>query len=157
MADLDILGRKLTGFAGSFALDDALLTFPNLKDIAGFVPYIVTQMQASYAQQISRFYGINRAAVLLAAGRPQGNGSLNQILAPDGNLATFYKTYGDVCNAAANLLQFTLQNGCGGQVKAQNQFTMGTVVIEQLGVTADAQTAIVNNSFSLTYQSLQYI
>lgn len=156
MDGIDILGRKLTGFAGSFALDDALLTFPNLPDVAGFIPYIVTQLQAQYAQQITRLYGINKASVLLAAGRPQGNGSLNQILAPDGNLSSFYKTYGDVCNAAQNLLQFTLKNGCGGRASATNRFTMGTVVIEQLGIAADAQSSVVNNSFSVSYQSLQY-
>ena len=156
----DILGRKLTGYAGSFALDDALLTFPNLKDMAGFVPYIVTQMQAQYAQQISRFYGINRAAVLLAAGRPSGNASLNQILAPDGSLGTFYSTYGDVCNAKNNVLQFSLGSGCGDNSSSNSNqkkvFRASIAVIEQLGLSADAQTAVINNSFTMTFQSLEY-
>lgn len=152
----DILGRKLTGFAGSFALDDALLTFPNLPDQASFVPYIVTQMQAQYAQQISRFYGINRAAVLLAAGRPSGNANLNQILAPDGSLGTFYSVYGNVCNAEKNVLQFSLGSGCGGSGVGKKVFRASICVIEQLGLSADAQTAVINNSFAMTFQSLEY-
>lgn len=159
MADLDVLGRTLSKFGGSFSVDDATLTFPNLTDRAAFVPFVVTQLGLSYQQQISRFYGLNRSEVFLVAGRAQGQANLAQILSPQGALSEFFKTYGDVCKADGNDLAFNLADGCNGAnaVTSNGQstkFTAKTCVINQLAFNTESESAVVNNNFSMTYESL---
>lgn len=152
----DVLGRALTKYGGSFSIDDALLTFPNLSGKAAFVPSIITQLGLQYQQAISRFYGINRNQVYLVAGRTAGNATLQQILSPDGRLATFYSVYGNVCKAKSNILQFSLNTGCDSDQIVKTILKAGMCVVQQLAFSNDAETATVGNNFAMSYESLEY-
>ncbi len=153
----DILGRRLAEFAGGFSTDDTLLTFPNLQGNAAYVPYLISQLGMQYGQQVSRIYSLNRSKVALASGRPQGNASLQQVLTPDGSMKQFYSTYGNVCNAAANQLQFELKSGCeASKAIGTQRFTCGLAVANQLALNVGAQDGLVNNNVTLSFESLAY-
>ena len=152
----DMLNRKLTESGGSMSVDDTLLTFPGLAGRAAFIPYIVTQLGINYAQQISRIYGLNMSKVFLVSGRAQGNATLQQILSPGGSLKNFYETYGDVCNAARNLLSFSVRQGCGTQTFGVQRFTAGTCLANTLAIQVGSQDGVVNNSTQISFESLQY-
>ena len=152
----DVLGRSLSEYGGSFSIDDALLTFPNLTGQAAFVPYIVTQLGLQYQQAISRFYGINRNQVFLVAGRTTGNASMQQILAPGKGLATFYQTYGNVCKAKGNVLQFSLNTGCGDEQLVKTILKAGMCVVQQISFSNESETATVGSTFGMSYESLEY-
>lgn len=157
----DVLGRRLAQYGGSFSVDDALLTFPNLPGAAAFVPYIVTQLGIQYQQAISRFYGLNRNAVFLVAGRSQGQSSLQQILAPKGSISSFFSTYGNVCRASENLMQFSLSTGCSGgptgQTSSKTILKASTCVVNQLAFSSDAESATINNNFAMSFESLELV
>lgn len=154
----DILGRKLSQYGGSFSVDDAQLTFPNIPGRVAFVPFVVTNMGLTYGQQLSRFYGLNRSEVFLVAGRAQGQAQLSQILSPQGALESFFETYGDVCKAEGNDLQFRLGGGCndGGQGNQETLFNCGMCVLTQTQFGTDSESAVVNNSFGMSFENLEF-
>lgn len=152
----DLLGRKVAESGGSFSVDDLLLTFPNLPNAAAFIPFIITQLAISYGQQVSRIYGMNLSKVFMVSGRASGNAALQQILSPQGDLATFYRTYGDVCNARGNVMSFALRTGCDGQFISTQRFTAGTCVAGQLAINSGSEDGVVNNSTQITFESLEY-
>lgn len=154
----DIYNRKLAEHGGSFSVDDTMLTFPNIPGQAAFVPFIVTQVGLNYAQQVSRIYGMNMNKVFLVSGRAQGSGSMQQILAPQADLADFYQTYGNVCNADKNVLQFALRSGCGaGAVNANVQrFLASLCIVSQLGISSQAEQGYVSNTAQFSYEGLEY-
>lgn len=155
----DIMGRQLTQYGGSYSVDNSLLTFPNLPGEAAHVPYIVLNIGIQYGQQISRFYGFNSNRVFLVAGRSQGSGTISQILAPQGSFKTFHQVYGDVCKAKGNLLQFSLQQGCleDGNGLQVNRFQCGMVVINSTSINGESESAVVNNSVNMSFETLEYV
>lgn len=153
----DMLNRRLAEYGGSFSTDDILLTFPGLQNAAAFVPFIISQLGINYGQQISRIYGLNLSKVFLVSGRAQGNAALQQILAPQGNLNTFYQTYGDACNANKNVMQFSLRTGCGqGASGFAQRFLAGMCLANQLAINTAAEQGVVNNSTQISFESLEY-
>ena len=152
----DILSRKLAEYGGSFSLDDTLLTFPGLGSSVAFLPYIIRQMGINYGQPVSRFYGLNLSKVFLVAGRAQGSATIQQVLAPQGNLGSFFSTFGNVCNAAKNVMQFSIKNGCNTNFAGAQRFLASMCVATQLAITTSADDPVVNNSAQLTFESLEY-
>ena len=152
------MGRQLTQYGGSYSVDNSLLTFPNLPGQAAHVPYIVLNIGIQYGQQISRFYGFNCNRVFLVAGRSQGSGAISQILAPQSSFKTFHEIYGDVCKAKGNLLQFSLQQGCHDDANLQvNRFQCGMVVINSTSINCESESAVVNNSVNMSFETLEYV
>lgn len=153
----DILGRQLTKFGGSYSVDNSLLTFPNLQGDSAYVPAIVLNLGIQYGQQISRFYGFNSNRVFLVAGRSQGSGAISQILAPQGAFKAFHQVYGDVCKAKGNLLQFQLATGCADETRQVNRFQCGMVVINSTSINGESESAVVNNSVNMTFETFEYL
>jgi hypothetical protein len=153
----DMLGRRLGRYAGSFSTDDTQLTFPNLPNEAGYLPYLVTNVGVQYQQQVSRIYSLNDGNIALAAGRPQGNAQLQQVLSPLGSFQAFYSTYGKVCNAKGNTLQFDINASCDETTAFAHQaFTRAMATIVQFGVNVAAQDGIINNNIAIQFESLAY-
>lgn len=153
----DMLGRRLGRYAGSFSTDDTQLTFPNLPEEAGYLPYLVTSLGVQYQQQVSRIYSLNDGNIALAAGRPQGNVQMQQVLSPLGSFESFYETYGKVCNAKGNVLQFDLNSSCDDAAEFSSQsFSCSMATVVQFGMNVAAQDGIVNNNVALQFESLSY-
>lgn len=152
----DLFSRRLSESGGSFSVDDSLLTFPGLPGSAAFIPFIIQNLGLQYGQTISRLYGLNLSKVFLVAGRAQGNAAMQQVLAPQGDLKTFYETYGNVCNARQNVMSLALRSGCTAQTISNQRFTCGTCVATQLAVNATSETGVVNNSTQISFESLEY-
>lgn len=152
----DLLDRQLSKYGGSFSVDDLLLTFPNIAGQAAFLPFIISQISLNYGQQIGRFYGMNLNKVFLVSGRPQGNGTMQQILAPQANLGDFYRVYGNVCNADRNVLQFSLRNGCGDQQSSVQRFLASLCVVSQTSISGTSDQGVVSNNAQFTYEGLEY-
>lgn len=152
----DIYNRRLAEFGGSFSVDDLLLTFPGLPNVAAFLPYIVRQMGINYGQPISRFYGLNLSKVFLVAGRAQGTATIQQVLAPQGNLGTFFQTFGSVCKADQNVMQFSIKNGCRTGFNGAQRFLASMCVASQLSINTSSDDPVVSNAAQLSFESLEY-
>lgn len=153
---LDMFNRQAAQYGGSISVDRTLLTFPGLTGQASFVPYIVTNMGLNYSQQVSRIYGLNQSRVVIVAGRPSGTGTLQQILSPDGSLADFYRTYGDICGAGKNAMAFALRQGCNDGRNAYQRFICGTTIANALAVNVGSDSGLVSNATQLSFESMEY-
>jgi hypothetical protein len=114
-------------------------------------------MGLQYSQQLSRIYGLNTSRVVLVAGRPSGNATLQQIISPGGSLASFYKAYGDICAAGKNTMAFSLQQGCDdNSLFAYQRFVCGTTIANTLGLNVGSDTGLINSQTALSFESLEY-
>ena len=142
----DVFSRDVS-YGGAFSADGAKMTF------AGFAAgLLIQQVQWQYQQNISRLYEVGSADVYLVAGRTQGQVSLSRVLGPMAIMPTFYTQYGNVCNAAGNLLSFSGQAGCGG-VASGTPMTIGInhVVIQQLGGSVQSADMVINETLAMMF------
>lgn len=153
----DLFNRQYTGDrVKSFSADGAKITFAgDGGDIIG-TGLLTTQIGVSYMQQISKIYELGSFTTFLVAGRTSGNASLNRVLGPRPITTAFYRKYGDVCQAASNLLSFSLATQCGqtGESGSTGTFTLKGCVITTLGFAVNANDLIVNENLAITFVSL---
>jgi hypothetical protein len=165
---LDIFGRQPLSFGGAFAADAASVIFtgpPTLNE-AGIgneltgsafnVGMIVQQISFAYQQQITRLFEVGSNLVFYVAGRSQGNASIARVLGPRPVLVSFYSTYGNVCNAAANLLTFNVSPGCNipKDVGDAMALTLTGVVIMSVGFGVSAENMVISEQVSMMYATL---
>ena len=171
----DIFNRQSDAFGGSFSADGAFLTFasPGVGGTAGLVGSqsptslgvgLLTQsIQVGYQQQVLRLYEIGTNYHFYVAGRTSGNASVARVLGPRPISIAFYNKYGDVCEAATNILTLTMATGCrstgdfanpAGFGGAQFNIRMLFCVITNFGFSMNAQDAMINENLQLMFCSL---
>jgi hypothetical protein len=161
----DIFNRNTDTFGGSFAADDAFVTFPALQDTVGNavgadVGLLIQRLQISYQQQITRLYEVGRATIYYVGGRTNGDIGVDRVIGPRAISENFYKTYGDMCRARRNTLNFTLESGCGfntAGTRAQVDYTCHFCVVTTVGVNVAAADMIINESIRIMFSSLLYL
>ena len=82
---------------------------------------------------------------------------MQRVVGPRAIIASFYKTYGDVCNAATNTIQITLGVGCqtAGNINKVS-YVAHFVVITAIGVTIASQDMLINENTQLMFSSFLY-
>jgi hypothetical protein len=162
---LDIYSRAGNNFAGAISADGARATFAADSGAGGDTGLILQQISMQYQQQVSRIFEIGTNNTYYVAGRCQGNATTGFIVGPRTLQLAFYQKYGNVCNAAGNILVFSAAAGCvGGDVpRNANQaaggtfkFTMRNCVINGIAVTiANPQDMIINQQLQIMFVSLE--
>jgi hypothetical protein len=157
----DIFGRVTDLYGGSFSADGAAVTFSQdlglSLDPASFTEtgLLLQQLQVQYTQNILRMYEIGSLYSFLIAGRTQGQMSLNRVLGPRPVSLAFYVTFGDVCNAATNIIALNFQAGCGlGGAGGDVEIAALYCVINNLGISTQAENALITESVSLMFCSM---
>jgi hypothetical protein len=155
----DIFNRETDSFAGAFPVDRAKISLPGLGGL-GNTPagLIIQNMSIQYTQQISRIYQATSSNVYYVGGRTAGNGSIQSVAGPRRMSSTFYRTYGDVCNARTNTIHISATAGCdlegGGQARAA--FTAHFVVLTAVSIQITAQDMLINEGIQFMFSSLLY-
>lgn len=161
----DIFNRNTNTFGGSFAADDAYITFPALFDAAtgasvgADIGLLIQRLQMSYQQQVTRMYEVGRAAIYYVGGRTNGDIGVDRVIGPKAISQNFYRTYGDMCRARSNTLNFSLESGCGFSESGQRalvDYTCHFCVVTTVGVNVAAADMIVNESIRIMFSSLTY-
>lgn len=166
----DIFNRNTDFFGGSFAADQGFITFPRLLQggvaVGANIGLLIQRLAMTYQQQVTRLYEVGRPAIYYVGGRTNGDAGIDRVIGPRTLSDAFYTTYGDICRARTNTLDFTVQNGCGEAGFAQNTagpFNFGFVaytahfcVITTVGVNVAAADMIINESLRLMFSSLLY-
>ena len=165
----DIYGRTGTDFGGSFAADAAAIVFSGGSggaggDLtgAGGVGLLTQQLQVSYQQQISRLYEIGSNFTFLVMGRSQGQFSVARILGPRPVQTAFYSKFGNVCNAATNIISLQMATGCqtsgsgGGVVGGLGQlsYLLRNCVLISIALSVAAMDMIINEQLQGMFISL---
>lgn len=161
----DIFNRDTDTFGGSFAADDASITFPALFDaalgtsIGADIGLLIQRLQLSYQQQVTRLYEVGRAAIYYVGGRTNGDIGVDRVIGPKAISVQFYQTYGDMCRARQNTLNFSMESGCGfntAGTRAQVDYTAHFCVVTTVGVNVAAADMIINESIRIMFSSLLY-
>lgn len=174
MARTDMFSRRTDVHGGSFTADSAFLTFPNVLGLdgqfTGEIGLLIQSLSVSYRQQITRLFEIGTPAQYYVAGRTSGDGSLNRVVGPRVLQQSFYKKYGDVCQAATNDFRISAGTGCGpANVLTQNaggavgQVTGGRasfmayfVVLVQWQLALSAEQMVIGENLAYMFSSLDY-
>lgn len=153
----DIFNRTTDSFGGSFAADSAKITFPALANRAGAEAGLLVQnLSCSYQQQVTRLFEVGSPNIYYVGGRTAGQAGISRVIGPRKLAKAFYQTYGDVCNAATNTLQFSAVAGCGQRQGDRAAFVCKFVVIIQVGFTVTAADMMINESMSMMFSSFTY-
>jgi hypothetical protein len=155
----DIYGRTDQNFAGSFSADGARLIFAAGSDqtLAGGVGLITQQLSVQYAQQVNRIYEVGSNNVFLVQGRSQGQMGLARVLGPRPVQAQFYRSYGNVCNAANNNIGLELAAGCQSPGEFEGVLLLArNVVIVSAGFAVAAMDQIVNENLQTMFIALDF-
>jgi len=152
----DIFNRTTDSFGGSFAADNAKVTFPALISGGSDAGLLVQNMNASYQQNVTRLFEVGSPSIYYVGGRTNGQASIARIVGPRKIAAAFYTTYGDVCNASTNSLHFSMTAGCGAAVGARTSYTCHFVVITQIGLSVTSADMLINENVAMMFSSFLY-
>lgn len=153
----DVFNRQNDSFGGSFSADGARMLFAMPQSGSAFeTGMLVQQLSVQYAQQITRLYEISSNAIYLVGGRTSGNGTLSRVLGPKKIAKQFYLTYGDMCNAAKNTLQFEAAAGCGQAFSDNVAIHCRFVLVQQLAFNVNAGDMMINEQMAMMFSSMTY-
>lgn len=158
----DIFNRRTDVFGGSFAADEADLSFPAVGERAGAdVGLLVQRLAVTYQQQVTRLYEVGRPAVYYVGGRTAGDATVDRVVGPRVVQDAFYLKYGDVCQARKNALEFSIRTGCGTGVddtvfEGFVSYSAYFCVITSIGLGVQATDMLINESLRIMFSSFQY-
>lgn len=155
----DIFNRTTDVYGGSFSADQARLTFPALiSGLGSESGLLVQQMQVNYQQQVTRLYEVGSPRIYYVGGRTQGSAGLGRVVGPKKIAREFYRTYGDVCRARTNTLQFSVETGCDAEAAADSRVSIVChfVVITGVGFNVGAADMLINEQLQMMFSSMLY-
>lgn len=152
----DIFNRTTDVMGGSFAADQAQMTFPALDGGGSDAGLLVQQMQTSYSQQITRLYELGSPAIYYVAGRTAGQSNVGRIVGPRIIAKAFYSTYGDVCNAPTNMLHFSMSAGCNGTNQGTSSYTALFYVVQTVGLAVNSTDMLISEQIGSIFSSFLY-
>lgn len=179
----DILNRVSDAYGGSFSADGAFISFssplvaagggagligeiiPGAGGAAQGVGLLTQSIGINYMQNILRIYEIGTNFHFFVAGRTQGTMQAQRILGPRPVSIAFYRSFGDVCNVARNIINLFMATGCSAQgatpsgefqsVGASFNLSVKFCVINALGIAMNVQDSMINESLGMMFCSLE--
>lgn len=124
-------GRSVQ-LGGAFNGMTAQVTFgtsgENSMTLAGLA---FEQVAINFNMPVQRLYDLgsteeNLSKAYLIAGRPEGQGQFTRLVGPTSVGTSFFQTFGDVCNAASNVM--TINAGSSCQNRTDGSSTVNTAV-----------------------------
>lgn len=134
-------------FKSGFRADNLKVTFGG-SSVAGF---IVQNIQAQYAQQVSTVYELGSSNLYYVGGRAQGNATLSHLVGPTQLSGLFIKKYNDLCNPED--IQLDASAGCeaGG-----SNYTLQDAVLLSLQVATESQQPVVTQTLSFMFANMDH-
>jgi len=164
----DIFTRKTDVYGGGFAADQVMMTFPKVFDNStgilrgGEIGFLIQRLNMVYQQQITRLFEVGGQAIYYVGGRTNGEIGVDRVIGPRVISADFYGTYGNLCNAKTNTLDFSLETQCPTTGQGTNAFLQGVdytahmCVITSIGITVASADMLINEALRLMTSNLQY-
>jgi len=159
----DIFNRTTDQFGGSFAADDARVTFPALiGGVGADAGLLVQNLSANYTQQVTRLFEVGSPNIYYVGGRTSGDATMARVVGPKKIAKEFYATYGDICRARTNTLHFSLATGCEAGttatagLRARASYTAHFVVITTVGISVAAADMLINEQLQMIFSSFVY-
>ena len=118
---------------------------------------LIQNLNWNYTQQITRLYEIGSPSVYYVGGRAQGQLTIAQVVGPAPLSVAWIKTFGDICKAKDNTMNFEVELDCndaGSGSKLDVEMT-GCVITTVAGSVA-AQDVVINQNVQITFAALDY-
>lgn len=147
---MEVFQTAVSEFGGAFAAQGARLTFGGV----GTAGLVTQSVSGNFNQTFSLLYELQARRVYYVAGRTEGTVGIQRVVGPRSLLAAYYERYGNVCRAAGNLIDFSVENTCEADVNAA--YRAKYCVITSLQWAASSQDMVVNEGTSLRYSALEY-
>lgn len=157
---LDLYKRNIK-YGGSFAADRAVLSL-GAQDGIGL---LVQNLNIQYSQMVTKFFDLRSEYIYYVGGRTTGGVGLGRILGPAKLSQAFYSTYGDLCLAGSNNMDFIMKSSiCNGAntgaisvADAQDaRYSCKYCVLTNIGLSLAAQDMILSESSQANFGSLEY-
>ena len=170
----DIFNRRTDVFGGSFAADEASLSFPNNDasagsvgrstaegGYAGDVGLLIQDLQTVYTQNDTRLFEVGRPAIYYVGGRTSGTATIGRVIGPRTIAEAFYTKFGDICQARTNTLEIGIKNGCGTSVNVSpfegvSTYTCHFCVVTSIGIGIRAADMMINETLQMMFSSFDY-
>lgn len=154
----DIFGRSNSGFGGAFT--SALAQLNISGDGSQIGKLLISNLQASYTQPISRVYEIASDKAYFIIGRPDGNGTIGSVFGPKQYSQVAYSKLADPCqtnnlelkasrNAACDASGAALGSGWGRRLTH--------VVLQNLGFQVNAQDMLINENLGFQFATMETV
>jgi len=165
MARRDIFNRRTDVFGGTFAADEASISFPNNNILqtgyAGDVGLLIQDLQTVYTQNVTRLFEVGRPAIYYVGGRTSGTATVGRVIGPRTITTEFYHKFGDICQARTNTLEIGIRTGCGTSVDGTDfegvvTYTAHFCVITSIGVGIRAADMLINETLQMMFSSFDY-
>lgn len=141
-----IIGSK-TQVGGALDTDDVKMTFAGIT-----LGLIIEQAQYQYRQNLNRIWDLKDSSkTFYVSGRSQGQISIAGVSGPGNMVTAFLQKFGDVCNAASNVISFTYTaNWCAGANLPGNggSQTFRGVIMDSVGGSVNTQDMLYRESTS---------
>tara|TARA_Y100000310_G_C20369280_1_gene662767 strand:- start:26 stop:484 length:459 start_codon:yes stop_codon:yes gene_type:complete len=146
----DIFNRSGDAFGGAMSADASQITFTG-----GSAGLLAQNLQLNYNQAINRIWEIESNKTYYIAGRSAGTLGIARIIGPKPLAQAFYTKFGDVCQAADNIMKIAGAAGCGGATTTQFNITCSNVVIVGLAWSITMAEMVMNQNISAMFNSLR--
>lgn len=153
----DIFGRSNQVFAGAFPVDGARISFAgNDGDIVG-VGLLSQSLGYQYNQPITLLYEIGTNNTCIVTGRARGGVQIQRVLGPRPVVKGFYTKYGDVCNAATNILNLEARSAACAAQAGGEQFALGMThcLIEGMAGTVSSENGLMTENLQMRFLGLE--
>lgn len=146
----DIFSRTGDTFGGAISADSSRLTFTG-----GSAGLLVQNMNLSYRQQIQRIWEIGSSKTYYVAGRASGTLAIARIVGPTPLSMAFFSRFGDVCNAADNVMKLEGAAGCGANEAVRYALVASNVVLDSVTVGITMADMVLNQNLTGMFSSLR--
>ncbi len=164
----DIFNRRTDVFGGTFAADEASISFPTHSGTggssvayAGDVGLLIQDLQTVYTQNVTRLFEVGRPAIYYVGGRTSGTATIGRVIGPRTIATAFYHKFGDICQARTNTLEIGIRTGCGADEDGSSfagvvTYTCHFCVITSIGVGVRAADMMINETLQMLFSSFDY-
>lgn len=160
-----LFSRRRTQVQGVLHSDDAYLIFPSsATDGATISAAGVLNFSASYNQPINRYFDLQEpkggvTPAYLIVGRGTGSASVSHLVGPTVDVVTWYRKFGNACNACANEIGVAMVNSnCCANNASQIKlgYQLFDVVMNAMNIGQGSENTAIMHSLTLMFLSIQY-
>lgn len=155
----DIFGRANSGYGGAFTSALAQLNISS-NDATNLGKLLISNLQATYDQPISRVYEIASDKAYFVVGRPTGNGTIGSVFGPKQFSQVTYANLADPCKTNNLELKASSNAACNAQgaaIGAGWGRKLTHVILQSLGFQVNAQDMLINENIGFQFASLETI
>jgi hypothetical protein len=150
----DIFGRANSGMGGAFT---SALAQINLAGGGLANKMLLSNLQATYSQEVRRIYELESDKAYFVIGRPNGEGSIGAVFGPKAVSQVAYAELANPCIAHNITFQSndaTCVPGSGGMTGGGWTRSINNVILSGISFQVDARDMLINETLSFQFATM---